>query len=1496
MRKHIEYLKSTTTKKYIADHSEVIRDFNQENETIKGYNGRQLLELLQNCDDENSKEVLIRLNTSKNEISIHNNGTPFSKKGYRSLFIPNLSSKTDTIKYIGNKGLGFRSIINWSKKIEIQSNNLSLIYSKNNVLDTFNELFNKERQQNIRKEEKIPKGIIPFPFLTMPIVNSIIQDNFTTSIIINYKKDAFTDIIKQVKSITPETILFLKNIENIKFEGFEDDSINNIYTERKRVNKNTTDFKPKEEISYNNTIWQIFEEEGKLEFENQDLENKKNEHFQIKIAVEKSMSKTVPTLYSFFPTNIDLDQPYILHATFELDSTRNQLVDSVKNKLILEKVVLFTIKVAKFFASKEVSYKPLEILNHKHKSDTLKKLGYYELIEQAINSEDIMPCIDNTYKSIVDSIYISDEFGQMLLDIEANKHINIHILPMQNRTLLDFNLEEKIDRELDCINDIVNIINDISKTNLSNNKRALFISQIVKNAGFVKSKHKNKIDFFTNDKKTISGEEYIYTPITKDFELKKPSFSKIYFINKDLFQKLLTNLDYDPVNNNNKGRFISDKLNGFCNIHSYEPSKLAQKIISETKVEINKNKKKAISLIKEMNYCLFYNYNIYNDGTKIPDTISIPTITKSRKIKYINSLMLSDFYPIGKKTELIFNNIYSNDNYIGSPKTLGLDSKESDINNIENFIKWLGVNEYAEYKQEKDITSGVYDYWRYIKGLHSEIDNRYKTTFHKINNFKEIISKISIEKLILWIYFDNKLKRQIDDVNNDDNFYHYYYSYNYVSTLSYIKFQINTLFPNKINDYLVEEKYNWVNNFKIDYRKVFFLNNNISKTIINEILIKLGANDSFNTLSISKVSEILNKLHKRFPDGKKTQSIYKKALSHYHTNQQELTKDIILFAEDGSGLKPFKQSEIYFSDKIRLPNQLRKNYPIFNFPSRAGGADAIRFFGINDLKDIKIEITESGYTINERLTNEFQDKLTTLKPLILTYRLNAIEDTTLQKIQASICNRINIILCDKIDYQINDYFSVVDNYEFLHYEEYTYLIKISKDDTINDLYSNQVFVNSFADIIALSLDVTRERNEYKQLLRNKDIAEDIINDFGIDTYNDARELLGLADYKQAFWKAIYTSMNIEFEDYLDDLALEKHITEYLKIEFNVNSLNYEDINSDNEINKVKELFSLLKINLKDFANHYSYNIDLSNNHFYKIRSKLLSKKNDIKSSIWKLFKNKSTKEKSNYLNEINKFESYFDYITQASNKNKHTFEINIPEIIDTFINNLYGNIIITDDIDVNKLRKGNLKHFNTDEIYLIGLNERFKNLIYFKSELNTIKEELEIESESTVEEQKNDKTKIKIEPILGNSDTLAINIKRYGNNTKNRKSVFTPKEKNQKRLKQKGDSAEEIVYDYLVENNFKNVDQVAKDNEGLQCDIRYLDNKGNIKFVEVKSFDSGMFYLSRAEYIFGKKEQDNYEIWLVKDKEIIIPIKDFFTNEKYRLSPSEYEVYLKTEE
>ena len=142
-----------------------------------------------------------------------------------------------------------------------------------------------------------------------------------------------------------------------------------------------------------------------------------------------------------------------------------------------------------------------------------------------------------------------------------------------------------------------------------------------------------------------------------------------------------------------------------------------------------------------------------------------------------------------------------------------------------------------------------------------------------------------------------------------------------------------------------------------------------------------------------------------------------------------------------------------------------------------------------------------------------------------------MEELKQQKISASICNQLKIILCTHLTFKVIDQFYELSDYEYIHKEPYTYYVKIKPYDSLAGLRRSRFFTQSFADIISISFDVFGKRNEFKYMLREdvKDAKLSVIEDFGNDNYNESRILLGLADNKQAFWEAVFLAKGIDHD-------------------------------------------------------------------------------------------------------------------------------------------------------------------------------------------------------------------------------------------------------------------------------------------------------------------------------------------------------------------------------
>jgi len=1492
----------------LRDSDQLLKEYNEENEIINGYNGRQVLELLQNCDDQGSTEVLIKLEQESNTITISNNGIPFSQRGYKSLFMPFRSSKISKKDYIGNKGLGFRSIINWSEKLEILSNDISLVYSQENRKDFFYFNFDQQTRKNILEEEGLNENAVPVPFLGIPQIKTEPSDpHYVTSIVIKYHSRFIKNILFQIKQITPETLFFLKSLQVIKFEGFEN-QIKSIKTHKTAIKSDTGEFGPVEKITYNQKTWYIFKEEDSLGALIKN-DKKEPEFYQIKIAMEENMAETSSRLYSFFPTNIYLQQPYILHATFDLDATRNQLVESDKNKIILQKIVQFTIKVAKYFANGTASYKPLQILTHKHRADTLSNLGYYDWIDTAFKKEALFPCVDDRFRKLKEVVYYGDGFANMLLDSKATEILGFHLLPAKNLNLQNIPFFGEVYKSFENIKDVIGVFNSISDLPLTMEQRAVFIYEVIKKGSEIKKKYSNRLNLLLDKEgNRILGTEYIYTPETKDSSLQTPSYSRIKFINRNLYLLLSSILGFNSDKDRNRSRFISDKLQGLCNIHSFEPANLARKIINETNAEIKKPEANQLEIIQQMNSCLFHNFQFINtENINTPLPFDIPTITLDGGISISSNTVLCSIYPRGKINQIIFEGIYADADFIAAPKQLGIEipegeEEEENILKVQEYLKWLKVNDHARYAVKDFDNSGASDYFQ---SIHKETYTRYKLSLNNIYNFENILKQLSFEKFILWIHTDLVLKTQLyQDKNTDKVEYLYRNNYVYNTKKSYIKYLIGKHYPVRFDNLLIDDKYSWVNDFEIDYRHALFTHQNISKTVIQEILVALGAKDEFNHLPIDKVADIINMLCIKYPDGTKSSGFYKKALSHFRENKIAIKTPLRLFADDGESLKIYKQEQVYFSEKIKIPNRLKKDFPVFNFPPRSGGVEAIKFFAINDLNDLRLEL--DSYQIHDTLSVALNRHLKELKPYILAQRIHDFDELKSQQTQASICSKIKIYVCEKLEYTVNGKHYSTSNFEFLHHSEQTYYIKANYIEEYSNLLKRPGFTDSIAEIMALSFDVKNDKAEFRNIIRNDiEVAKnDIIRDYGKDVLKEAKELLGLADYKEAFWKTIFDLKGIEYEMAMDDLSLNQRLADKLNLNFEAGQLDYESISNISQINKMKDLFADLNIHLSDFVQFYPYPLSYGTYHFRNLRDLILSKKIEVKYAIWKNFNILDTEAKKDFLDTINKFEHFEEFVNSVSEEKKHEFSVDYPHYLDLYIRRIYGNIELNESINFQEVLLSNRLHFTALQILQINQNAGLKSLLYFENSLEELKAILQEQNKindtplqntfGTLASSNNAGSKSPANvPAIVSSEKLKYKLT-TSNAPSKRKPYFNNGDNNDK-LKQIGNSSEDLVIRFLEENNYSNIYKVTEDNDGLHYDIRFTDREGNIKFIEVKTFNNGMFYLSKDEYDFGSVNQQDYEIWLVNNGSLIFPIKDFFTNPKYQPIPNQFTVYLDIE-
>ena len=405
---------------YIENHirfqerDELIAENNIEKRDIKGYHGREILELLQNADDAYQKsidkgdkpqcELQVTICYKNNILTVTNTGTCFDEAGIKAIVQGNNSPKSG--KYIGNKGTGFRSVLNWAEKVRIFSGYFNVEFSKETAEKILEE--NGDNPQIKKQMENRRNLYIPMLSVPVNIDNAEYNDTTTIEVVIDPMKlnDDFS-VSRQIENIDLRILLFLPNISQIDI--INDD---NIIVYKRNNNPNASHSISLEKIIDGNVE---IEEEFylfKKVIPNVIEEGEVLKDIQLAIAVPLDMDTFRGRyIYSYFPL-LDTESPFncVLHASYALGDHRNTVNVSKENKKIIEEQLLFLIEVADEFVNRgkyDIAYKliiPINFLNSNWRFASLyAKFELEDYYFELLSKQKLFRTVNNENVSIKDN-------------------------------------------------------------------------------------------------------------------------------------------------------------------------------------------------------------------------------------------------------------------------------------------------------------------------------------------------------------------------------------------------------------------------------------------------------------------------------------------------------------------------------------------------------------------------------------------------------------------------------------------------------------------------------------------------------------------------------------------------------------------------------------------------------------------------------------------------------------------------------------------------------------------------------------------------------------------------------------------------------------------------------------------------------------------------------------------------------------------------------------
>jgi len=388
----------------------------------------------------------------------------------------------------------------------------------------------------------------------------------------------------------------------------------------------------------------------------------------------------------------------------------------------------------------------------------------------------------------------------------------------------------------------------------------------------------------------------------------------------------------------------------------------------------------------------------------------------------------------------------------------------------------------------------------------------------------------------------------------------------------------------------------------------------------------------------------------------------------------------------------------------------------------------------------------------------------------------------------------------------------------------------------------------------------------------------ILNDLGIEALHRAKLIIGIDNEQETFWKIIYKSLNKEYKHKSDNLLV--LIKDDLDLKTDIIVIEYQDLNNKNSLEIIKELFIELGLEVQDYNNEEPYyQLDFSKYHQDNLSNSFHDNQRNFEQHLYKYCKEQS--QERNFLSLLDKYTHNnkaiennvldVDYQSIVEQFVKDNFEFDIDNVLDKTID--YQTIYDTNKLEIDFEKIKGQREYDS----LLYFNKLDEIRDYIKS----LKKEEQSEASNTPEKPP--------KPIIENPETEKPSLPKIRGRKGGRGGTYNPNGDRDK--ENKGKKAEKNVVQTLKkEFGEDNVDWVNDDTLGY--DIKYKNNQGIWKYVEVKVYSNSKFFLSKNEKRFAEENKDNYEIFLVTDEEINkLTNIDFYDRNRFLLEANDYVVY-----
>ncbi len=1433
-----------------------LQDYRKEVKAFKEYRGREVFELLQNADDAQSDTVEISIDTERDELMIKNSGNDtrlFTYEGVKSILLSDISPKAGTAM-IGKMGLGFRSVLNWADRIEIRSDNLSAEFSSAIAKEYWDKLKGSVVDAGKYEAEARMNGReVPLAILAMPKIKAVpVSDTKTTSIILRYDEGKVEEsILNNLKTFQPEFMLFLKHVTRIviKING---EQYKVLVKEKVAEENGISTYK------INDCTWAVSSKCSDM-----------NDRSQCETACAFCMDAPQESysIYTYFPTKVDFPFPCILHATLELDSSRNSLLpDNRMNREVISRLTEMIKTMADYLKNKRHDWYPYLLARpdatHAYRNEYVQQL--VTEVRKLTEEGEYVPTFDGKWASESGCYHYSEEMSAFLqkdpkaeeifpklrltgapkyaslnaLDPDAVGHVNRYFK----------HIAEK--RDLDLLGQALRLLLECSPC------------------------HDTKFNVLPDDDFRIISDSNAYINTGEQVE-GIPEFRKIRYVNKELVKLLLSVYE---MQGEHKERLLAERLKKITDVIASDISAITERLIPKKSDENLTDDKKAELLKALFNLCRKRDKTI--DRETLKRTKPYLMSQTGEWVEADTLVFLHNRFPSGFGNLEDMKPIYGDQDGVAFPYFL-MDIEDVTEADVEAFYASLGVSRYLKYKWE--CFGGDTDY---VNELMKLKDSKLPSDFN--NNCKkdrvregcnmalvpdpDCFKDLSLNQALSLI----RLSGYKNEVIRHQTVYWFKNRlFNENVSLSYAAYWLRKIpcFA-ELKNYVIDDSC-WLPGSHYETLSVG------SEYSDKEMLKALGAKMNFSEFTARELYDAINNVTAMYEDGVLNEN---EVLEHYlslikaldaknATPSSENVTLRLVCRKDGEHMV-LNSDQVYYSDNNEFPLEVRKTLPLLLMRSRQGEQKLQRILGCKTLKDISVQIDSNSS--NERLTRELNRHIEERKAYFLAFSSLGVgkkgkkSETLFNETYKSAISNFNLTVIFGVSCRYGDDSAPIqmkDEGELLVVGERFYVCSDSR--SLSDAMNNPRFNSSVIEALCLKLNLQgfELSDKFYRVFTSgvKELEYYRIQEVYEELWLECQSQFDYSAEDIDFWRKVFQINDKIFG--LDDLKHGKasYISETLEIRpercRNVRSfLAYHR----QELQVVREKY------MKDYF-HYIYTQlcdDIDKHKEY------CSKLAEYTDDVWL----------ENLLNEEdNMYQTALDYDALIRNAVLRKFECSLPV-------------------------EGAVEHKKIER-YLIGLNcfnmnYEEESLLFFEGHdkaFDGLREEQKHDSDVS-DSNPSDKTTIQVCDIVELSISKPKDDK--GESAKDAEKSYGSKGSrniSEKRKVQLGNNAEDAVYESISNSQEYEIISVcsshlAKNNKGNDSagyDLVYKKKDETMhRYLEIKHSDGKSILLTANEYEVSQKEEykDCYDIALYDGKKVTILRSPLADSQNFDLLANDYTV------